>query len=425
MNIKRVLEMQRALVRPDEEDYALFSSYVSKIVAGLAKTCHTLRLKTDVFVGGSFAKGTVLKKQPYDVDIFVRFDLSYTDLSSLLEKIVTKTCKELGLKFERVHGSRDYFQIKRLNDERFIFEVIPVLKIRRPQDEQNVTDLSYFHVAYMKKKARGLEDEIRLAKSFCYAQGVYGAESYIQGFSGHALECLIVHYRSFEKMLRELSKAKETVVIDLARHYAHKNDVLINLNASKLKSPIVLIDPTYKGRNALAALSDETFMRFQKAARAFLQKPGLSFFVEKKLDSENLAKKAKKRKAELAHVAIVTNRQEGDIAGTKLKKFHYFLENKIQEYFDLLEHHFVYGGGQKADIYLVLKSKKEIIMRGPPLNMIKHVRAFTRAHARTFNKKGRVYARVPIRFSGAEFIKRLASDKEKIVEMGITGLKIV
>ena len=38
----------------------------------------------------------------------------------------------------------------------------------------------------------------------------------------------------------------------------------MNLNASKLNSPIILIDPTYKQRNTLAALSNETFENFKK-----------------------------------------------------------------------------------------------------------------------------------------------------------------
>ncbi|MBD3252791.1 hypothetical protein GF386_03610, partial [Candidatus Pacearchaeota archaeon] len=54
-----------------------------------------------------------------------------------------------------------------------------------------MTDLSYFHVNHILKKIKknkNLSDEIRLAKKFAYSQNCYGAESYIHGFSGYALE---------------------------------------------------------------------------------------------------------------------------------------------------------------------------------------------------------------------------------------------
>ena len=47
----------------------------------------------------------------------------------------------------------------------------------------------------------------------------------------------------------------------------------MDLNSSKLNSPIIPIDPTYKQRNVLAALSKETFEMFQKSCKEFLENP--------------------------------------------------------------------------------------------------------------------------------------------------------
>ena len=43
---------------------------------------------------------------------------------------------------------------------------------------------------------------IRIAKAFCHANNSYGAESYINGFSGYALELLVYYYGSFLKFIK-------------------------------------------------------------------------------------------------------------------------------------------------------------------------------------------------------------------------------
>ena len=285
-------------------------------------------IEAEVIVGGSFAKGTLIRKELYDIDIFVRFDWKIDDISTPLEKALKEICKN-RYKLTKVHGSRDYFRAEK--NKNLVFEIIPVTKISKPSEARNVTDLSYFHVNYIKRKLSrtNLAREILFAKAFCKAQKAYGAESYIRGFSGYGLECLIIHYKTFEKMARELSKAKERIIIDIEKRYKRKSDVLFELNESKLGSPIILIDPTWKERNALAALSYETFKIFQKSLKDFLRKPSERFFFESKIDEDKLIKEAKKKKVEFVHVRLRTDRQPGDIAGTKLKKFSDFLAREI------------------------------------------------------------------------------------------------
>src|SRR3989344_5641158 len=119
-------------------------------------------------IGGSVAKGTWLKNN-YDVDVFVKFR-NNNNLSNRLEKILKARFDNI----ERIHGSRDYFQVHFMG---LNFEVIPILDI--------------------KKNSNGLEDDVRLAKYFCKIQEVYGAETYIKGFSGYVLEILIIKYGGF------------------------------------------------------------------------------------------------------------------------------------------------------------------------------------------------------------------------------------
>lgn len=123
------------------------------------------------------------------------------------------------------------------------------------------------------------------------------------------------------------------------------------------------------------------------------------------------------------HVYLETDRQAGDIAGTKLKKFHYALEEAIAKEFDLVEHHFVYSGAQHADVYIIAKSKKEKIIQGPPAHMEEHVRAFKKLHKDTFVKKDTLYARVKPMHSCSSFCKEFAK-KDIVKQMGVTQLDV-
>ena len=123
--------------------------------------------------------------------------------------------------------------------------------------------------------------------------------------------------------------AREKLVIDTEKQYKNKNIVLMDVNAAKLKSPVVLIDPTHKQRNVLAALSEETFKKFQKACVGFLKNPSIKSFENKGVDFETLKENAKKKKNEFALLEAMTDRQEGDIAGSKLLKFYNHLAEEL------------------------------------------------------------------------------------------------
>jgi tRNA nucleotidyltransferase (CCA-adding enzyme) len=377
----------------------------------------------DVFIGGSLAKNTLIKKNFYDIDIFIRFlkpDSNKKAGSAKVEDNLEKALKKMKVKFLRVHGSRDYFQVKNKN---MVFEVIPVKKIKNPKEAENITDLSFFHVSYVsgKLKDKKIADEIMLAKAFCHAIGCYGAESYIQGFSGYALELLMIHFKSFLNFLKAITRSKEKIIIDSSRFYKNRQEILISLNEAKLSSPIIVIDPTYKERNATAALSQETFDRFKEKAKEFLKKPDLRFFENKKIDKNQLEKEAKKRKAELIEFQASTDRQEGDIAGSKLRKFFKFVGNQLAKYYDILREEFVYSGKHEANYYFIARKKKEIIMNGPYVNDVINSDKFRKEHKKSFEKSGKLYSKEKPDISK---IKIYNSLKKHCKEMSVVSLKL-
>lgn len=424
MNISQILKEERVRAKPDKEELKILKKDADEAVSLLELEIKKQEINADVFIGGSFARGTLLKREDYDIDIFVRFDWRLENISLFLEKIVNKVVEKIKKRAEKLHGSRDYF---RIYNGKAMMEIIPVYKIKKPREARNVTDLSYFHVSYVKRKLRGdLAQEVLLAKQFCHAQKVYGAESYIQGFSGYALECLIIYYKSFEKMLRALIKVVDRIVIDIEKHYKNKQEVLFSLNEGRLQSPIILVDPTGKERNVLAALSRETFVKFQERARAFLKKPSLSFFEVKEKDVEDLKKLARKKKAEFLQIILSTDKQAGDIAGTKMRKFSRYLEFELRRYFNILTREFSYHEGQRADFYIVVQPKKKIAVLGPPKGMKSHVLAFKKKHKKTFEGAGYLHAEKKIDFSTREFLEKFSREEQrKLREMGIIGMKVL
>ena len=443
MKMKDVLAEELRIVSPSREEVLK----LKKIANGFIVLLKGAGLEARV--GGSLAKGTVVRKAllsenaslkngsalriknaslkreggvggKQDVDIFVVFD--YSEDVGKLGGILKKA--KLPGKLKTVHGSRDYFQID-CGD--IILEVVPVVKNKDPELAENVTDVSLRHVKYVAGEIgrnAGLGDEIRLAKAFCHANRLYGAESYIRGFSGYALEVLVIYYGSFVKFLKSVGKKR---VVDPMKYFRGEREVLGELNASKIGGPLVVVDPTYKYRNVTAGLGEETFEKFVGIARAFLRSPSLDFFELKEIDVERM----KKAKGRFVEVALSTDRQEGDIAGTKMRKLLDFfvreLERKGQK---VLRKEFDYSGiGKKAKGYLVVEEVPEIEVRGPSTGLSEAVEKFKKARwgrGSRFEVRGSVFEREGFLWykkkSGVDEVFELV--KKVMGEMGAVG-KIV
>ena len=414
--IKEVFARQVDLIKLSEKEQEKIEKETESFVKELENKIKKKRIKAEVFVGGSLAKGTIIKKQNYDIDIFVRFDKKYQDneISNMLHKLMS------NMKVKRIHGSRDYFQIKRKS---ILFEIVPTIKIAKPTEAKNVTDLSFFHVNYIKnqiRKNKRLAGEIMLAKSFCHAQNCYGAESYILGFSGYALELLVSYYKSllgFIKAVKE-RRDKQQIILDPEKFYKNKQEILLNLNEAKLHSPIVFVDPTFKERNVLAALSSETFNKFKTACTQFLKSPSKKFF-----EKQNLQEKLRKRYKNLIIIDAKTNKQKGDIAGSKLKKFYEFLMKKIEKNYIIKIKEFEYDESKNTGkIYLILKQKKALVIAGPPITKVENLMSFKKKHKNCYIKQGKAYAREKPK-NIKETINELRKDKI-LKEMDITEVKL-
>ncbi|MBI4919619.1 nucleotidyltransferase domain-containing protein [archaeon] len=332
-------------------------------------------IKAKAVFGGSYSKKTWLKGDA-DIDIFVKFDMKYSDenLSQLLASLIKQ------FKPQKVHGSRDYFQI----NNSLKFEIVPVLNIKKPQDAHNVTDFSPLHVKWANKARKS--DEILLAKKFFKANKVYGAESYIKGFSGHVVDILTIFYGSFLGLIKSVSKWGSKTIIDPEKRYKNKNPLFV-LNKSKISGPLIVIDPVQPDRNAASVVSQEKYQQLITAAKSFLESPSKKFFEEQKKDFSKV-------KGSLLILEISPLKGKKDVVGSKLLKVFEYLKNKIED-FELIDSGWDWN--KTAKFFFVLKKNilpEEVVREGPLLKFEEHVKNFKKIHSKTFIKNDRINASV-------------------------------
>ncbi|MDD4878472.1 MAG: CCA tRNA nucleotidyltransferase [Candidatus Nanoarchaeia archaeon] len=359
-------------------------------------------------LGGSFAKGTWLKGN-HDVDIYVKFSkASYSgkNISILLEKELKKSFKDIEL----LHGSRDYFQMK-MKD--FTIEIVPIIEINHSDEAENITDVSLLHVQWVSRH-RQLLDDMRMAKAFFKANRIYGAESYIQGFSGYVLEILTVYYSGFEELMQNIAKwdTSKRVVIDIEGY--HKGKALIaELNKAKLFSPLILIDPVQKERNAAAGLSWEVYGKAIELAKSYLKKPSLKFFEKENITKAVLKKKAGKNAVFMIEAKPVDGKK--DIVGAKLMKcFEHAKKELLSGEFKVVDSGWEW---EKEALFWFIVPKEKLSLlykhRGPPVNETERLKQFRESwHKReVLEENGRAYVLAKRKFRDAKsLLKSVVKD---------------
>ena len=379
-----------------DERYAETQKSVDAVLRQVAALLKHAKIKAEVCLGGSAAKGTYIPHD-FDCDIFVRFNYPLyhdKDLSSFLARAL----RSWGVK--RLHGSRDYFQ-KVVDD--VTYEIIPVLLVADAKNALNVTDMSPLHVVWVSKNRRkDTSRDIILAKLFCKAQKIYGAESYIHGFSGHVLDILVIYYGSFTALVHHAARWSDQEILDVEQHYPTKAAVLRELNKAKLQSPLILVDPLQKNRNAAAALSLENYHLFIAACKAFLKSPSSAFFEKKKFSVDILQRTAAQKHpdAKLFIMDVVPLSGKVDVVGTQLLKAYLFIRQALEHNgFEVHDASWEWNKGTKASFWFIVKDDALSSVYkhpGPPVKMKEAVAAFKKKHGRKcFISKGRVYASLP------------------------------
>ena len=392
MDFKKILATCKPTPQEERHLQQVVKEVINKIKISGAKP----------MLGGSGAKNTWLKGT-HDIDIYVKFNVKqYSHKSDQLADILGKVVKKQFKKVDHLHGSRDYYQV---NIVPYTVEIVPILGIKKASEAKNITDFSHLHVQYVQKHKK-LVDDIRLAKLFAKAQGVYGAESYIQGFSGYVMELLVIHYSSFMKMVRAVAQWKDRTIIGSKREAE-------NLNIAKKISPLILLDPVQPERNAAAALSEEKYQQLIKACQKFLKRQSEQMFIAEEINWERLKKKGKVYYAEITPL-----KGKKDVVGAKIRRvFEYYSQELMNYEFDVKKAGWQFG--EKTYFYFVLDHKplsKMLLRQGPPITNKEAVEEFRKSHKKITIKKGYCYVNLKRQFTRPEQLLLEVSKTSNVME---------
>lgn len=391
---KKIIESHAEKAWQEQEEF------LARLNTALASVKDTT---VQAVLGGSYAKGTYL--QGYDIDIFLCCkDNPVPAIITAIHTALVQEFAERETDIKIVHGSRDYFHI--IYKKKTI-ELVPVKKIVDPIQAENMTDCSQLHVAYVQSKlSEEQKQEVRLAKIFFKAQGLYGAESYINGFSGYILELLLVHYKTFDALIDALAHFEEQTILDPAKLYASTQDIKQELDLAKQGS-LILIDPTQRQRNAAAALSDDVYAKAVHIARQYLaanEDDKKHMFVQVDLVAQ-AQQQVQEYGCSYTQISFQTlNESSRDVAYTKAKKACEYIAKRIEKNgFTLLHEYFV----AKQNVMIFLTNPQQLsshtVQKGPLLwSKQENIAQFTAKYKNIFLDGKQLCAIIPRKYTSVE-----------------------
>jgi tRNA nucleotidyltransferase (CCA-adding enzyme) len=215
-------------------------------------------------VAGSAARGTFLADR-LDIDLFLLFppelprDQLRAEGLALGRAVLTDP--------ETRYAEHPYL---RGTFEGFLVDAVPGFAISDPSQPLSAVDRTPFHQAYLsERETPEIVGQVRLAKQFLRAIGVYGSEARTEGVSGYLVELLVVRFGSLRGLLVEARRWRIPVKLTepgkepprLPEHVA-----------------LVLADPVDPNRNVASALSRRNLGLLILAASAYLDRPSEGWF---------------------------------------------------------------------------------------------------------------------------------------------------
>jgi len=257
--------------------------------AGTEANRHGIPLRR-ALVAGSAARGTFLHER-FDIDLFLLFP---PDLPR--ERLETEGLRlaEAILEAPEKHYAEHPYLRGRF--EGFTVEAVPGYAIEDPSHPLTAVDRTPFHQEFLAAHlAPEQVDQVRLAKQFLRALGVYGSEARTAGFSGYLVELLIVRFGSLWKLLGAAQGWRLPVrLASPGSRPSVPEDVAL-----------ILDDPVDPHRNVATALSAESLARFILAAREYARAPSVAAFFPTPDASLTLGEAKARVAARGTHIAVV------------------------------------------------------------------------------------------------------------------------
>lgn len=290
------------------------------------------KFQAKAILAGSITRDTWLPDK-CEFDIFVIFPKNTPEerLEEFGLKLGKAVIEKLGGEYWTEYAQHPYI---RGIAEGVQIDIVPCYEVESGEKIKSAVDRTPFHVEYLNKHLpRELSDDVRLLKRFLKANGVYGADAKTEGFSGYICELLIITYGTFTDVLKAVVDWIPGEIIDVENYWDKKD--YRKLRRKFKNQVLIIIDPVDKNRNAAAAVSAQSFYKFKKEAKKFLEKPSPDLFIEKEirpLTEEKFRKHIDKRGTELILLKFKSPDVVPDILWPQLRKITSRLEGILKEY---------------------------------------------------------------------------------------------
>lgn len=366
-------------LRPSPEERGRTWRVVNAAVREVERVAKELGVDAEASVQGSVAKDTWISGDR-DLDIFIKLprSLGRRGLEELGMEVARRAASSLG-EFIESYAEHPYVQVF---VEGYRIDLVPCFRLERLEGEITAVDRTPFHTQFVNSKLTDeLRDEVRLLKAFMKGIGVYGAEVKVQGFSGYLCELLVLHYGSFEGVLKGALKwDPHGTLIDLAHHYTNSEEALRALGGS-----LTVVDPVDARRNVAAALSSQRMAEFVAASGLFLKKPSELFFhPPPPRELGRLADALRQRGTHLLAFKVSIRRVPPDVLWGQLYKSLDGLRTLLTKHgFEVIDNSTWSDEATSAVITFELPSLSLPVLekrRGPPLQEEVHVDSFLREH---------------------------------------------
>lgn len=328
-NYDKILKEALKQTRPTKEQRRKLESLAGKTLSLTNKVAKMSKAKA--MLAGSITRDTWLpEKNEFDVFVLFPERLTQKQLETAGLQVGKIVISKLKGEYEIAYAEHPYVS-GRVGD--IGIDIVPCFEIASTDKLKSAVDRTPFHVRYIEKKLPlGLSDEVRLLKKFLDANGMYGADAKVMGYSGYVCELLVIAYRSFLNVLRAAMKWRAGEVVDMEKFYGKEDyQRLVDMFRGH---PLVLIDPTDRTRNAAAALSAFNFFKLKKYAQVFLDKPSLELVTGRDVQpmtEQELVEVQMKRRTELVVVKFIPPKVVPDVLWPQLRRFVDRLQSILEE----------------------------------------------------------------------------------------------
>jgi tRNA nucleotidyltransferase (CCA-adding enzyme) len=304
-------------LKPSEDEDTQILAFAEKIATKINAVLKESNLEAVAELHGSVAHGTWIREQK-ELDIFIIFSeyIGREQLKTALDVLRMLTDWD----FTEAYAEHPYL---RTIINGYQLDIVPCFRVKEDGKLYSSTDRTPLHTKWLRKRIKGLEEEVRILKKFLMNLDLYGAEIRIGGFSGYLCELLIIYYGSFWNFIKKASKWEKKTALSFAIDISKKFD-----------DPLVFIDPVDKGRNVASALREESYSTFISAAQSFSQNPSKVFFKPRiqQVSSEIVIEELDNRPTDILFLVIEENKADvPDVLWGQIHKSRQALEHKITE----------------------------------------------------------------------------------------------